>query len=67
MTTAVDKLVQGYCSYRDGSYEDSRPLIEDLVELDDQPTEVDSIRTGRLRRVPDRVTARRERDVVAGL
>ena len=37
MTTAVDKLVQGYCSYRDGSYEDSRPLIEDLVERGQHP------------------------------
>jgi carbonic anhydrase len=37
MTTAVDKLVQGYCSYRDGSYENSRPLIEDLVERGQHP------------------------------
>ena len=37
MTTAVDKLVQGYCSYRDGSYEKSRPLIEDLVERGQRP------------------------------
>ena len=36
MTTAVDKLVQGYCSYRDGSYENSRPLIQDLVERGQQ-------------------------------
>ena len=37
MTTEVDKLVQGYCSYRDGSYEKSRPLIEDLVERGQRP------------------------------
>ena len=37
MTTAVDKLVQGYCSYRDDSYEKSRPLIEDLVERGQRP------------------------------
>ena len=37
MTTAVDKLVQGYCSYRDGSYEKSRPLIEDLVKRGQRP------------------------------
>ena len=37
MTTAVDKLVQGYCSYRDGAYEKSRPLIEDLVERGQHP------------------------------
>jgi len=37
MTTAVDKLVQGYCSYRDNSYESSRPLIEDLVERGQRP------------------------------
>jgi carbonic anhydrase len=37
MTTAVDKLVQGYCSYRDSSYENSRPLIEDLVERGQRP------------------------------
>ena len=37
MTTAVDKLVQGYCNYRDGAYENSRPLIEDLVERGQHP------------------------------
>jgi len=37
MTTAVDKLVQGYYSYRDSSYENSRPLIEDLVERGQRP------------------------------
>jgi len=37
MTKAVDKLVQGYCSYRDGAYEKSRPLIEDLVERGQHP------------------------------
>ena len=34
---AIDKLMQGYRSYRDGSYEDSRPLIEDLVERGQHP------------------------------
>ena len=33
----VDKLVQGYLSYRDGSYEKSRPLIEDLVTRGQRP------------------------------
>jgi carbonic anhydrase len=33
----VDKLVQGYQTYRDGSYEKSRPLIEDLVARGQRP------------------------------
>jgi len=37
MTSAVDKLLTGYCSYRDGSYELSRPLIEDLVKRGQRP------------------------------
>ncbi|MCG6891395.1 MAG: carbonic anhydrase [Gammaproteobacteria bacterium] len=37
MTTAVDKLVQGYRTYRDGSFENSRSLIEDLVERGQRP------------------------------
>ncbi|HUV23163.1 MAG TPA: carbonic anhydrase [Gammaproteobacteria bacterium] len=37
MTTAVDKLVQGYRTYRDGSFEKSRSLIEDLVERGQRP------------------------------
>ncbi len=36
-TTGVDKLVQGYQNYRDGSYEKSRPLIEDLVSRGQHP------------------------------
>ena len=36
-TTGVDKLMQGYRSYRDGSYEQSRPLIEDLVTRGQHP------------------------------
>jgi len=34
---SIDKLVQGYQSYRDGSYEKSRPLIEDLVSRGQRP------------------------------
>jgi carbonic anhydrase len=37
MTTAVDKLFKGYRNYRDGSYEHSRPLIEDLVARGQHP------------------------------
>jgi carbonic anhydrase len=37
MTTGVDKLVKGYRSYRDGSYENSRVLIEDLVKRGQRP------------------------------
>ncbi len=37
MTTAVDKLFKGYRNYRDGSYEQSRPLIEDLVARGQHP------------------------------
>jgi carbonic anhydrase len=33
----VEKLVQGYQSYRDGSYEKSRPLIENLVARGQRP------------------------------
>ena len=33
----VDKLVHGYQSYRAGSYEKSRPLIEDLVARGQRP------------------------------
>jgi carbonic anhydrase len=36
-TTGVEKLMQGYRSYRDGSYELSRPLIEDLVARGQHP------------------------------
>ena len=34
---AIEKLMQGYRSYRDGSYEKSRPLIENLVEQGQSP------------------------------
>jgi len=37
MTPGIDKLMKGYRSYRDGPYEQSRPLIEQLVELGQQP------------------------------
>jgi len=37
MTSAVDKLLAGYRNYRDGSYELSRPLIEDLVTRGQRP------------------------------
>ena len=37
MTSAVDKLLTGYRNYRDGSYELSRPLIEDLVTGGQRP------------------------------
>lgn len=37
MTSAVDKLLTGYRNYRDGSYELSRPLIEDLVTRGQRP------------------------------
>jgi len=37
MTTAIDKLVQGYRDYRDGSYENSRGLIEGLVTRGQRP------------------------------
>ena len=37
MPTAIDKLVQGYKSYRDGGYEDNRSLIEDLVTRGQRP------------------------------
>lgn len=36
-TTGVDKLMQGYRRYRDGSYENSRSLIEDLVARGQRP------------------------------
>jgi carbonic anhydrase len=35
--TGVDKLMQGYRRYRDGSYQQSRPLIEDLVSQGQRP------------------------------
>jgi carbonic anhydrase len=35
--TGVEKLMQGYRNYRDGSYEQSRPLIEDLVARGQHP------------------------------
>jgi len=34
---AIDKLVSGYRRYRDGDYEQSRPLIEDLVTRGQRP------------------------------
>ena len=34
---ALDKLVEGYRRYRDGDYEQSRPLIEDLVDRGQRP------------------------------
>jgi carbonic anhydrase len=37
MKPSLDKLVQGYRGYRDGSYENSRPLIEDLVTRGQRP------------------------------
>jgi carbonic anhydrase len=37
MTNGVDKLIQGYRSYRDGGYERNRPLIEDLVKRGQRP------------------------------
>jgi carbonic anhydrase len=37
MTTGIDKLLRGYRSYRDGSYENSRNLIEDLVTRGQRP------------------------------
>ena len=37
VTTAVDKLMRGYRNYRDGSYENSRSLIEGLVERGQHP------------------------------
>ncbi len=35
--SAVDKLLKGYRNYRDGSYEQSRPLIEGLVTRGQRP------------------------------
>ena len=37
MTTGVDKLLKGYRRFRDGPYEQSRPLIEVLVARGQQP------------------------------
>jgi carbonic anhydrase len=37
MSIAVDKLLQGYRSFRDQSFETNRPLIEDLVERGQRP------------------------------
>jgi carbonic anhydrase len=37
MTNGVEKLVQGYRSYRDGGHEKNRPLIEDLVARGQRP------------------------------
>jgi len=34
---AIEKLMRGYRDYRDGSYENSRPLIEGLVERGQHP------------------------------
>ena len=34
---AIEKLMRGYRDYRDGSYENSRPLIEGLVERGQSP------------------------------
>ena len=36
-TTGVDKLMMGYHRYRDGSYRESQPLIEDLVTRGQHP------------------------------
>ena len=36
-TTGVDKLLMGYHRYRDGSYRESQPLIEDLVTRGQHP------------------------------
>ncbi len=37
MTSGVDKLLKGYRRFRDESYEQSRPLIEDLVARGQHP------------------------------
>ena len=37
MTSGVEKLLNGYRSYRDDSYEKSRDLIEDLVTQGQRP------------------------------
>jgi carbonic anhydrase len=37
MASGVDKLLKGYRCYRDGPYEQSRPLIEDLVTRGQRP------------------------------
>jgi len=37
MTTGVDKLLQGYRRFRDGPYEQSRPMIEALVAHGQRP------------------------------
>ena len=37
MTTGVDKLLNGYRQFRDGPYEQSRSLIEDLVARGQHP------------------------------
>ncbi len=36
-TTGVEKLMQGYRRYRDGAYQQSQPLIEDLVARGQRP------------------------------
>ena len=38
MASGVDKLLKGYRRFRDGLYEQSRPLIEDLVARGQRPT-----------------------------
>ena len=37
MNTGIEKLVKGYQNYREGSYENSRSLIEDLVTRGQRP------------------------------
>jgi carbonic anhydrase len=37
MTTGIDKLLKGYRQFRDGPYEQSRALIEDLVTRGQRP------------------------------
>ncbi len=37
MTSGIDKLMKGYRHYRDGPYEQSRSLIESLVDRGQQP------------------------------
>jgi carbonic anhydrase len=37
MTSGVDKLVQGYRSYRDGGHARNQPLIDDLVKRGQRP------------------------------
>lgn len=37
MTSTIDKLLSGYRNYRDGAYQDSRELIENLVTRGQHP------------------------------